>query len=752
MKPILITLLVILLSFLSGSLNAQTAKTIQLLDYSDHSPIPSVSFQYGLKSGLSDSNGMLELEYKAGENLKLSHLSYGQWMLSDEEVKKAFSEGRIMKQPNFINLQPVSIVSVHSMNETKRMDLNYNDKIHHDAGAVLSSDISINLIKKSGSYGFDPVLRGFKYDQLNVVLNGSCSAAAACPSRMDPVTTQIPLNTIENIQILKGPYSLRYGNSFGGTINFLTAAPVFSDRFHPFVRWSNTYEDNAKVYRSEGLLGFRGKKYDLNMYGSWSQGDDYKDGNNNVVQSDFLRGSLGTNLAIKLSAQQVVGFSVNRNLGRDTDFPALPMDLRSDDTWMFNAFHEFILPNRKLISWKTMGYATHVDHLMDNSMKQLNPRTVNATSPTQTFTYGGRTESTWRNNNFTAYAGADLRIENAEGNRTREMLAGPAAGKTFTDNTWQNSTVSRSGIFAEANLKTNGFHFVVAGRLEFNNANAKDPAPEFTNINPDITTDQINPSVSLGIISNLSHQVAVKLWTGRSQRSGSLTERYINYFSVGRDAYELLGDPQLEPEVNNQADLIFEIRTEKTYLNVDVFASYLQNYITSVIQPELKPRIASSPGVRQFLNAGNAFKTGFEFNWKQLLIFGFQHQAGMAYTYGVEEENDEPLPEIAPIEFRYTLQGKHFRDHLNTEIAFRHVLKQDRISAEFGEKETPSFTTVDVSISLNILKSLTIASGVQNVFDIAYYEHLNRPLNGNTTEFIFNKGRNFFFSMVIDIK
>jgi iron complex outermembrane receptor protein len=129
--------------------------------------------------------------------------------------------------------------------------------------------------------------------------------------------------------------------------------------------------------------------------GSWSQGDDYKAGNGTLVQSDFLRASFGSDLAIKLTENQFVRFTVNRNIGRNTDFPALPMDLIKDDTWLFSAEHSLILPQQKLNSWKTLVYATHVDHLMDNSLKQLNPRTMNAKSPTQTLNYGGRTETTW---------------------------------------------------------------------------------------------------------------------------------------------------------------------------------------------------------------------------------------------------------------------------------------------------------------------------------------------------------------------
>jgi len=731
---------------------AQETKSIQLIDILTMLPIANANFEYGNQTGSSDRAGNIIIVFSEKNELKLSHINYGQWKLSHNEVVTALSRGKVLRESNTVNLQPVSIIAYHTVNQTKRIDLNYQDKLNHDAGAVLNSDVSINSIKKSGAYGFDPVLRGFKYDQLNIVINGSCSGSAACPNRMDPITSQIPLNAIEIIQILKGPYSLRYGNSFGGTINFLTAKPLFAEKFKTNGRISSTYETNGNVFRNEGIISMHTNKIEFNMVGSWSDGDDYNDGNQKSVQSDFLRASFGTKLSAKLSDHQILSFSANRNFGRNTDFPSLPMDLIQDDTWLFDAEHSLLLNNRQLSAWKTLVYATYVDHLMDNSLKSLNPRTMNAQSPTQTLTYGGRTETTWNSKNTTTYTGFDLRIENAQGSRTREMLTGPNAGKIFTDNIWQNSSIERSAFFAETNIITAKFLYVAAGRLEMNKSNANDATTEFVTINHEIPKTQINPSLSLGIIKNFNNIYSIKLWAGSSQRSGSLTEKFINYFSVGRDAYELVGNPMLKPETNNQADLIFEIKSEKTFLNIDLFASYMQNYITSVKNPALKPRIATSPGVRQFVNVENAFKTGFEVNWKQYLFYGIQQQAAIAYTYAKNTANNEALPEIAPLEIRYSLAGKYFNDKLISEISLRQVLKQNRISVEYGEKETPSFTNLDFNFAYKLFKYLNVATGVQNIFDAAYYEHLNRSISGSTTDYIFNRGRNFYLTLVIDIQ
>jgi len=239
-------------------------------------------------------------------------------------------------------------------------------------------------------------------------------------------------------------------------------------------------------------------------------------------------------------------------------------------------------------------------------------------------------------------------------------------------------------------------------------------------------------------------------WFGRAQRSGGLTELYINYFPVGLDPYEMLGNPQLKPEVNNQVDLTVNFGNQKTNVELDVFASYLQDYISSVIDTSLTPRMPTSPGVRHFQNIDEAFKTGFEVSWSQVLPASLQHQMSIAYTYGQNLENDEPLQEIAPLDFRYTLFGRYLKQKLIPEVSFRHVMKQDRISTEFGETSTPEFSLVDLSVNYTFNKMFKTKIGARNIFDVAYYEHLSRSVKGNTRS-IYAPGRNFFITLTMDL-
>lgn len=728
------------------------AQRIQLIDFNQQTKIDGATYSYGKQTGVSDANGYITIEFQTNTTLQFSHINYGLWTLGAQEVQNAIQSGHLYKEELSYALSPVTIVALHSpINSQSILSLDTRDRLAHDGGDILNNIDGFSTIRKSGSYGFDPVFRGFKYDQLNMVINGAQTASAACPNRMDPPTSQVAPNMISHIEVLKGPHSMRYGNSFGGTINFVPIAPRFSEKQQIYGRITSSYETNGSATRNEGVIGFGSKRIDFALFGSFAKGIDYKDGNGKEIPSNFMRASVGSNLGIKISEKQNLTLTATRNFARDSEFPALPMDLRSDDTWLFSGRHDITFLMKNLKSWNTTLYATLVDHYMDNLMKEIVPRTMNASTPAKTKTYGGRTEGNWQSGRSKLFAGADLRIENAQGERKREFLTGPNAGKTFYDNVWQDGSIRKSALFAEYHLSFPELIFIFSGRLELNQSEIGDVASGFDKMYENTGSVQLNPGFSIGATKHLGNNISMGLWLGRAQRSGSMIERFINYFPVGQDAYELLGNPELKPEINNQMDFNLSYTTEKTKVSLDLFASFLQDNISSVIDTNLVPMFPTSPGVRQFININNAFRTGFEISWKQALSGNIQQRISVAYTYGQNRDIDEPLPEIAPMDLRYSISGNFVKGKLHPAVNLRYVLKQDRISADYGETVTPSFTLVDLNISYQLSKIISATAGIQNVFDVAYYEHLNRSVPGVPPVEIYEPGRSIFLSVTVDL-
>jgi iron complex outermembrane receptor protein len=741
----------LLTGLLWTNLSYSQGKSIQILDKETAKPVSDVQFQYNSDSGFSDEDGIIEIVFSEGVSLFLSHLQYGKTEVKSNQVKTATQTG-ILKI-SFINkmLFPVTIINVHpDAVEKSYIEIPVQEKLEHDAGHLLEQFSAISTIRKSGSYGFDPVLRGFKYDQLNLVIDGSQTASAACPNRMDPASSQIPVNMISKVEVIKGPYSLRYGSAFGGTINFKSSSPTFTDSVEPVGRLGTSYESNGNIFRTEGVGGITGPAIDLKVFGSYSMGSNYTDGEGVEIPSGFNRLNWGGKLGFKLSEKQNIGLMVSNNRAKDVDFPSLPMDLRNDDTWLVNTNHTAWFYDKSITSVNTTIYYTKVNHLMDNFDKVIVPRTVDAETLAKTLNYGGRSEFRFDFNTGYLFSGIDYRYEMAEGDRTREMLMGPMKGKTLIDNVWQDAQIQKGGVFGEYHLEKSDFHLAVSGRLDFNKAVANDPAPAFLAEYPEMESSFLNPSLSAGGTKMINKKISVGLWLGTAQRSPGIAERYINFFPIGLDPYEMVGNPQLEPETNNQGDVIFQYETLKTNISVDLFTSFLRNYISSEIDPDLKPMMSTSPGVRRFINIDKALVTGFEIEWKQQLFRNIKHDLSVVYTYGEDQKLNEPLPEIPPLEIKYRLSGNFVNDKILPEILFRQVLKQDRIATSYGETESPAFNVFDFRLSWLATQKITVTGGVENIFDTAYYEHLSRTVKDTSQRPIYSPGRSFYATLTFN--
>jgi iron complex outermembrane receptor protein len=316
------------------------------------------------------------------------------------------------------------------------------------------------------------------------------------------------------------------------------------------------------------------------------------------------------------------------------------------------------------------------------------------------------------------------------------------------DNVWNGGKVAKGGVFGEYHREVGAFRFVVSGRLDLHRIEARNPDEGFLAANQRSDEVQFNPSLSLGGRRYFQNGTSVGVWFGRAQRSGGLVERYINSFPVGLDPYEMLGNPNLEPEVNHQIDLNFDYRGTRSALDIALFASFLRNHISAGIDSGLVARMPSAPGVKRYVNIGRAFIGGFEVSWAQRLGYGFEHGVDMAFTYGHDGVRDEPLPEIAPLDLRYTLSGRWMDRRLEPFLGFRFVGRQSRVSETFGETPSPSFTIVDLGVTFDLRPGIGFRAGIRNLLDQNYYEHLNRSVRGQTSA-IHAPGRNMYLVLFV---
>ena len=210
----------------------------------------------------------------------------------------------------------------------------------------------------------------------------------------------------------------------------------------------------------------------------------------------------------------------------------------------------------------------------------------------------------------------------------------------------------------------------------------------------------------------------------------------------------MMGNPNLKPEANNQADIIISYKKESSFVEFSTYYSIVDHYISSVINADIAPKFGA-PGVRQYTNIDKAQLYGFELSWFQNWLPKLSNQLKLVYTYGQNKTAGTPLPEICPFSIRYNVEGRLLCNKVMPYFNVRHSFAQDRIANDFGEKSTPAFTVADIGIKVIIIKNLQSLIAVDNLFNKEYREHLSRfitptqPLNSVGRSLIVNVSYSF---------
>ena len=154
--------------------------------------------------------------------------------------------------------------------------------------------------------------------------------------------------------------------------------------------------------------------------------------------------------------------------------------------------------------------------------------------------------------------------------------------------------------------------------------------------------------------------------------------------------------------------------------------------------PMAQPRFA-----KRFINIDEATQAGFEFYWNYKITDNFKFSSDISYTYAQNKEFDEPLPQITPMSAHAAL--KYENDNYWLNLNSRFVAAQHRVSESFLETASNDFATFDFSVGFVPIKNLTVGASVLNIFDTAYYEHLNFSYQNSDllSGRIYEPGRNF---------
>ncbi|NHZ85311.1 MAG: TonB-dependent receptor [Planctomycetia bacterium] len=633
----------------------------------------------------------------------------------------------------------------------------------NDVGEFFKTILNAGAIKKGG-FAMDPVIRGFKQDQLNVQIDGGSRCWGGGPNRMDPPTSHIQSDDLERIEVIKGPFSVRWGQTMGGIINLVMQRPQLSSTFKLNGKLSSGYESNGDSRKERLTLTGGSEKWDFYIGGGEKVFGDYISGGEQIeVPSAFMMRDYSIKFGVNPSDDHRLQLTWRQSFARSVSYPALPMDASIDDTNIFTLDYSGRNVSNIVSSISMKTYYSTVKHAMDNFSRK-NFTMVEAETIADAITYGGRFEiGSQIIKGGKLFFGNDYYLHSKDGDRSRFVKINPCntkmhPNKIFTDGVWQNSSISNYGIFGEYHQILSDKMTVNCGiRLDMTSANIGEPSEQFVaayGANKDFSDQNLS---FMGMLKySASPAISSTISFGRGTRAPDITERFINHLPIGKSPHEHFGNPNLKSEVNDQIELALSGIMKDQLISFNVFYSNLSNYIlakvdssnTRLYMPCDEPKYT-----KVFGNVKNAYQYGYELQVEGNIINNLRYNASLAFLFGHNQDIDEPLPEIAPLTANISFQYSPANIKGWLELNGRIVSAQNRISTVYGESKTDGYSIFGI-VSGYTFKNILFRIEIQNLFDTMYYDHLSRNFSKNTVEAgipLYEQGRNVTFNVEIKI-
>ncbi len=408
-------------------------------------------------------------------------------------------------QPSSKELEEVEIMGISVKDKPYRTEYVDITTLEHsnlqDIGALLRSVPNVNGIRK-GAMGIDPVIRGFKYAQLNVQLNGGARIEGGCPNRMDPATAHVDLSDLKDINILKGPFALKYGVNFGGMIDLTTYRPEFYEQYETHVDAMIGGQTNHTGFKTK--VGVNGSNHFItyNATASWKKYGDYKAGNDEVIPASLDYQSYSAMLGFKIANKHTIYADADISQGNNVDFPSLPMDERKDDTKLFSLNYLSSGLGKSINFIRFKAYLSDVNHEMDNKNRPFSD-TVVAISTIHARNTGGKFGVNFNVGQAKMEVGGDYENIYKDGTRYKNLIMQPMLPLRSED-LWNNAVIQNIGIFAEYQKQGEKIDWIASARLDMNAANS-DPLlrkamnGEVVYENSDTESQYTNFSISGGL-------------------------------------------------------------------------------------------------------------------------------------------------------------------------------------------------------------------------------------------------------------
>jgi iron complex outermembrane receptor protein len=643
------------------------------------------------------------------------------------------------------------LVETHSPHDSMEAS-ELRESAARDLGEALALKPGVWKVRKGGIAN-DVVLRGFRQDDVTVLIDGA-RVAGACPNRMDPPVFHLDFSEVDRIEIDPSSGRMAAQGSLGGLVNVVTKKP--GEGLNAILSLAagswNMLNPSATISwggdRFAVLGGFSHRSSGVFEDGSGAVFTDEANYNSSAQGADaYDINSAWTRLYFQPASGHELHLSYARQEASDVLYPTLMMDAPIDDTDRLVAGYRFDSDGGILRSLRATAYVTQVEHWMIDSLRMTSegaPRGWSMGTSATTEMIGGTIEAelgtvivgleayTRNWNAWTEMAGMGYLRQYSIPDVELDALGLSARwSHGFSDRTRMElgARIDHVSTAADESIANTGLYWAYHGIT-------------------DTSRSDTEPSFSFQISHEVGSSLTLSGSLSRTSRSPDARERY---FGLKKKGSDWVGNPELAPPVATGAELGMGWSTGAGMLSASAWTERVGGYVLIYSQP----RINVVPGV---MNTQAMTYTNVDAHLRGASLAGslavssrISISGSASYVRGTLDPIEElgifstDLPEMPPLSARLAVRWQNTRYFV--EIEGLGAGSQEKVDEDLNESPTPSWGVMNLKAGLT-QGHWRVQAVLANVFDRTYHEHFSYLRNPYRSGYVLNEpGRNLSLTL-----
>lgn len=655
-----------------------------------------------------------------------------------------------------------------------------------DLAGSLSEEIDSLTSQVRQPISASPYIRGFRNGQIYGQLDGVYWTPARLD--LDTILSKIDPGTVQSVNVIAGPYSSLYGPAFA----YIDAYSIPTPRYRcPETHYQTnaSYLNNGRQWYGRETVFGGGSNYGYRLSYGHRTGSDYRAGDDRFIPSSYnnrdIRGDFGYDINpdqrlefsyrhIDLTNAEYPGQFFDTNyLGVDSyslalfdQDPFAPWTVASFNAW-YNRTQYNGDNSRSSKSQFDLAVVPRVADALQRSLRLNAPPAFIGLTYGDTVSTGARALFTFGDlDDANLTTGADVRYLN-QGITERYDIQDFGTTINRINTNLPDSGLVNPGLFSELVLPTSSYvRTAIGSRIDLVHTDLSSgtvlPGGYLATTYPNQGFGRDDALYAFYMTNrvDLDANWSANLDFGHAQRPPSLIDRYSDGIFLGiiqNGFSRVIGNPNVKKERNWQLDLGLTGTYDNWRGSIRGFQSFIVDYITYTANEVQDP---TSARLLNTINTPYATLSGFELSNDFDLNEYLTPFAQVAYVYGHDQIIGKPLPQIPPLQSRLgiRLHDRGPASRWGFEVFARVVAQQGREAILRGtggglvpvEQQTGGFTTAHLRGYWSVNRNLHLISGIDNVFDRGYFEHLSLRLPAQApypAGGVFSPGFSPYFSM-----